>query len=133
MIHLMTGDVLERLRRIPSKSVELILTDIPAAPREAVWAELERVISPSGAAVMVSALVPLPAAILEQIIQAYTGVGGTVLDFSMGAGETGVACANTGRRFVGIEHDLGDAKTAQEDIWAAAAQVRTVSSAGVFS
>ena len=29
----------------------------------------------------------------------------TVLDFTMGSGSTGVACVNTGRKFIGIEMD----------------------------
>ena len=32
--------------------------------------------------------------------------GEVVLDNTMGSGTTGVACVNTGRRFIGIERDL---------------------------
>lgn len=32
-------------------------------------------------------------------------MGDTVLDNCMGSGTTGVACANTGRNFIGIEKD----------------------------
>lgn len=48
-----------------------------------------------------------PVALLEYLIQTYTQPGDTVLDFTMGSGSTGVACANTGRLFVGIEIDQG--------------------------
>ncbi|ENP2198861.1 site-specific DNA-methyltransferase [Salmonella enterica] len=46
-----------------------------------------------------------PTALLEDLIQTYSNPGDTVLDFTMGSGSTGVACVNTGRRFVGIEKD----------------------------
>lgn len=46
-----------------------------------------------------------PTALLEYLIRAYTLRGQTVLDFTMGAGSTGVACVNTGRNFIGIELD----------------------------
>lgn len=46
-----------------------------------------------------------PVALLEYLIKTYTNRGDTVLDFTMGSGTTGVACANTGRRFIGIELD----------------------------
>jgi site-specific DNA-methyltransferase (adenine-specific) len=42
---------------------------------------------------------------MEYLIRTYTNEGDTVLDFTMGSGTTGVACVNTGRRFVGIEKD----------------------------
>lgn len=46
-----------------------------------------------------------PVALCEYIIKTYTNEGGTVLDFCMGSGTTGIACLNTGRSFVGIEND----------------------------
>lgn len=46
-----------------------------------------------------------PVALMEYLIRTYTNEGETVLDFAMGSGTTGVACANTGRRFVGVEKD----------------------------
>lgn len=46
-----------------------------------------------------------PVALMEYLIRTYTQEGETVLDNCMGSGTTGVACANTGRRFVGIERD----------------------------
>jgi len=46
-----------------------------------------------------------PVALMEYLIRTYTNEGDTVLDFTMGSGTTGVACINTGRRFIGIELD----------------------------
>lgn len=46
-----------------------------------------------------------PVALMEYLISTYTNEGETVLDFTMGSGTTGVACANTGRKFIGIERD----------------------------
>jgi site-specific DNA-methyltransferase (adenine-specific) len=43
-----------------------------------------------------------PVPLLEQLLQ-IVPEGGTVLDCFAGSGATGVACANTGRKFVGIE------------------------------
>jgi len=48
-----------------------------------------------------------PVALMEYLIRTYTNEGDTVLDNTMGSGTTGVACANTGRRFVGMEMDVG--------------------------
>ena len=48
-----------------------------------------------------------PVALMEYLIRTYTNEGDTVLDFTMGSGTTGVACANTGRKFIGIELDAG--------------------------
>jgi DNA modification methylase len=48
-----------------------------------------------------------PVALMEYLIRTYTNEGETVLDFTMGSGTTGVACTNTGRKFIGIELDQG--------------------------
>ena len=48
-----------------------------------------------------------PVALMEYLIKTYTQEGETVLDFVMGSGTTGVACKNTGRKFIGIEKDAG--------------------------
>lgn len=46
-----------------------------------------------------------PVALMEYLIRTYTKEGETVLDNCMGSGTTGVACVNTGRKFIGIERD----------------------------
>lgn len=46
-----------------------------------------------------------PVALMEYLIRTYTNPGDVVLDNCMGSGTTGVACANTGRRFIGMERD----------------------------
>jgi site-specific DNA-methyltransferase (adenine-specific) len=46
-----------------------------------------------------------PVALMEYLIRTYTNEGETVLDFTMGSGTTGVACAKLGRTFTGIEMD----------------------------
>lgn len=46
-----------------------------------------------------------PVALLERLVKTYSNEGDMILDPTMGSGTTGVACANTGRRFVGIEQD----------------------------
>ena len=57
-----------------------------------------------------------PVALMEYLIRTYTNEGDTVLDFTMGSGTTGVACANTGRRFIGIELDDGYFEIAQRRV-----------------
>jgi len=44
-----------------------------------------------------------PVALMEYLIKTYTNENETVLDFTMGSGTTGVACANLNREFTGIE------------------------------
>ncbi len=48
-----------------------------------------------------------PVALFEYLIRTYTNEGDTVLDNCAGSGTTGVACLNTGRKFVLIEKDAG--------------------------
>lgn len=62
-----------------------------------------------------------PVALMEYLIRTYTNEGDTVLDNCMGSGTTGVACINTGRRFIGIEMDAGYFQVAQGRIMEAAA------------
>ena len=60
-----------------------------------------------------------PVALMEYLIRTYTQEGETVLDNCMGSGTTGVACANTGRDFIGIEQDAKYFAIASERIVAA--------------
>lgn len=46
-----------------------------------------------------------PVKLLEYLIKTYTNEDETILDNCMGSGSTGVACVNTGRKFIGIELD----------------------------
>jgi site-specific DNA-methyltransferase (adenine-specific) len=46
-----------------------------------------------------------PVRMLEYLIRTYTDEHDTVLDFTMGSGSTGVACAESNRDFIGIELD----------------------------
>jgi len=46
-----------------------------------------------------------PVALFEYLIRTYTNEGDTVLDNCAGSGTTGVACLNTGRKFILIEKD----------------------------
>jgi len=46
-----------------------------------------------------------PVALMEYLIKTYTNENETVLDFTAGSFTTGVACVNTGRKFIGIEMD----------------------------
>lgn len=57
-----------------------------------------------------------PVALMEQLILASSNDGGTVLDFTMGSGTTGVACKNLNRKFIGIEKDTSYYKIAVDRI-----------------
>ena len=72
-----------------------------------------------------------PVALMEYLIRTYTSEGETVIDNAMGSGTTGVACANTGRNFIGMEKDeayfaiakarIDAAVNAQKDMFSEAA------------
>jgi site-specific DNA-methyltransferase (adenine-specific) len=64
-----------------------------------------------------------PVELMEYLIRTYSNEGQTVLDNSMGSGTTGLACANTGRRFIGIEKDADFFRVASERISSANAPV----------
>ncbi len=57
-----------------------------------------------------------PVELLEWLIKTYTNKGDIVLDNCMGSGSTGVACLNTGRKFIGIEIDDGYFHIAEQRI-----------------
>lgn len=46
-----------------------------------------------------------PLELIEELIKTYSNEGDTVLDNCFGSNTTGVACVNTGRRYIGIEKD----------------------------
>lgn len=48
-----------------------------------------------------------PVSLVSEMIRLFTDETDTVLDPFMGSGTTGVACLNTGRRFIGVEQDPG--------------------------
>lgn len=47
-----------------------------------------------------------PIALIEYLVRTYTNPGDKVIDFCMGSGTTGVACANSSRQFIGIEKNV---------------------------
>ena len=59
---------------------------------------------------------------MEYLIKTYTNKGDTVLDFAMGSGTTGVACAHEDRDFIGIEKDAEYVEIARRRIEHAEAQ-----------
>lgn len=65
-----------------------------------------------------------PIALIVELIERYTKPGQTVIDMFMGSGTTGVACAQTGRRFIGIEIDPTYFAIAEKRITEAYAQER---------
>lgn len=67
---------------------------------------------------------PKPVWLMERLIVASVPHGGAVLDPFMGSGTTGVACANLGRKFIGIEIEPQYFDIACERIRAAYSQGR---------
>lgn len=63
---------------------------------------------------------PFPVELVNDHIKSWSNPGDVVLDIFMGSGTTGVACMNTGRRFIGIEKDAGYFQVAQGRIMEAA-------------
>ena len=61
---------------------------------------------------------------MEWVISEATKPGETVVDLFMGSGTTGVACVNTGRKFIGMELDPGYFEVAKQRIEEAQAQAR---------
>jgi DNA modification methylase len=57
---------------------------------------------------------PVPVKLMERVILLTTNPGDLVVDPFCGSGTTGVACLNTGRRFIGYEIDTMYADMAQE-------------------
>lgn len=47
-----------------------------------------------------------PILLLEDLIKTFSNGNDLVVDLTMGSGSTGVACANTNRRFIGIEKNI---------------------------
>jgi len=63
-----------------------------------------------------------PVELAAHFIRLHTQEGGVVLDPFMGSGTTGVACAQLGRKFIGVELDAGYYAIAEKRIAHAAAQ-----------
>lgn len=57
-----------------------------------------------------------PVELMEFLIKSYCPENGTVIDFAMGSGSTGVACRNCNRNFIGIEIDENFYKIAKDRI-----------------
>lgn len=57
-----------------------------------------------------------PSELVEMLIKEYSKEGDTILDCFMGSGTTGVACVNTGRKFIGIELDTNYFEIAENRI-----------------
>lgn len=57
-----------------------------------------------------------PVELMEWLVKSYCPQGGLVLDNCMGSGTTGIACRNTGRKFIGIEMDEGYFEIARKRI-----------------
>jgi len=63
-----------------------------------------------------------PAALMEYLLKLASREGATVLDPFMGSGTTGIACINTGRKFIGIEKEEEYYRIAEKRINEAEAQ-----------
>lgn len=61
---------------------------------------------------------------MEYLVKTYTNENDTVLDFTMGSGSTGVACANADRKFIGIELNKEYFNIAYDRIYNATRQLK---------
>ena len=66
-----------------------------------VWSDISAL--PHNSKEKVSHPTQKPIKLMERIIMLFSNQNDTILDFCMGSGTTGVACANLGRNFIGIE------------------------------
>jgi site-specific DNA-methyltransferase (adenine-specific)/modification methylase len=57
-----------------------------------------------------------PIELAETLVRSFAPITGTIIDPFMGTGTTGVACINTGRRFIGMEKDKKYFEIAQNRI-----------------
>lgn len=62
---------------------------------------------------------------MEFLVRTYTNEGDVVLDNAMGSGTTGIACLQSGRRFIGIEKDGAIYRSAVCRIHGAAREIRS--------
>ncbi|WP_409529714.1 DNA-methyltransferase [Serratia sp. (in: enterobacteria)] len=58
-----------------------------------------------------------PIGLVRYLIETYSNPGDVVLDFTMGSGTAGVACSETGRRFIGIEKEQKYVEVARRRIF----------------
>jgi site-specific DNA-methyltransferase (adenine-specific) len=65
-----------------------------------------------------------PLGLMKRIVSVITDVNQSIVDCCMGSGTTGVACVQTGRRFIGIEIDPGYFQIAVKRIKQAQLQIR---------
>lgn len=71
-----------------------------------------------------------PVRLLEYLIMTYTNTGGLVLDSCAGSCSTGIACHNTGRKFIGFEKDREIFKAGKERFERETAQMNLFSFTG---
>jgi site-specific DNA-methyltransferase (adenine-specific) len=73
-----------------------------------------------------------PHLLFEYLILTYTKIGEVVLDNCFGSGTAGVACVNTGRRFIGVERDPHYFDVGRSRIDAAIAATQPAPQGGFF-